>query len=89
MINTDKLIEEAKLHGDVSLDTKREYITFDHIGLINFCEAIEYESEKYSEAVEDAAELALIALDRIASGEHVDAESIADFLRKALKGETV
>ena len=89
MINTNELIKEAELHGDVSFSHKREYITFDHIGLINFCEAIEYESEKYSDAVADAAELALIALDRIASGEHVDALSIANFLRSALKGETV
>lgn len=89
MINTNELIKEAALHGDVSFENRTEYITFDHIGLINFCEAIEYESEKYSDAVADAAELALIALDRIANGEHVDALSIANFLRSALKGETV
>ncbi len=88
-MNTNQLIKEAELHGDVSFENRTEYITFDHIGLINFCESIEYESEKHLAAIEDAAELALIALDRIASGEHVDAESVANFLRNTLKGETV
>jgi hypothetical protein len=88
-MNTNQLIKEAELHGDVSFENRTEYITFDHIGLINFCEAVEYKSDKQLQAVEDAAELALIALDRIANGEHVDAESVANFLRSALKGETV
>ena len=88
-MNTNQLIKEAELHGCVSFENRTEYITFDHTGLINFCEAVEYESDKLLQAVEDAAELALIALDRIASGEHVDAESVANFLRSVLKGETV
>jgi hypothetical protein len=88
-MNTNKIIEEAKLHGCAVYEHGSEYISFDHMGLINFCESIEYESEKHLATIEDAAELALIALDRIASGEHVDAESVANFLRNTLKGETV